>query len=193
MIYRFDDLIESRDFEHDQKFVKAEHWKEACSEADEDLKSVNYLKERVKDLEQKLSDSESDWLKMREIAEETQRKLEEGERRNSSLIEEAKKELSTKDKRIAYLESECSRLFEPTKKFWNDENEKKLAESQATLREAIEVIKTLLEIHGEAEVNEPWELARSRDFLAKIKGKKDEPCNHQWQYFASGHAQGLIS
>src|SRR5574343_1878154 len=107
MIYRLDDLIESHDFEHDQKFVKAEHWKEACSEADENLKSANYLKERVKQLEQKLSDSEADWLKMREIAEETQRKLD----------------------------------------------------------EAVEVIKTLLEIHGEAEVNEPWELASARDFL----------------------------
>jgi hypothetical protein len=32
MIYRLDDLIESRDFEHDQKFVKAEYWESCCEE-----------------------------------------------------------------------------------------------------------------------------------------------------------------
>ena len=56
MIYRLNDLIESNEFEHDQKFVKAEHWKEACSDADENLKSANYLNDRVEELEQKLSD-----------------------------------------------------------------------------------------------------------------------------------------
>ena len=48
MIYRLDDLCESRDFEHDQKFVKAEHWKEACDE-------VNDLIKTKKELEQNLA------------------------------------------------------------------------------------------------------------------------------------------
>lgn len=34
-----------------------------------------YTEDSYKELEQKLSDSEADWIKMREIAEETQRKL----------------------------------------------------------------------------------------------------------------------
>jgi len=36
-----------------------------------------YTEDSYKELEQKLSDSEADWLKMRDIAEETQRKLDE--------------------------------------------------------------------------------------------------------------------
>lgn len=43
MIYRYDDLCESQEFEHDQKFVKAEHWKEACDEVDDLIKTKNYL------------------------------------------------------------------------------------------------------------------------------------------------------
>lgn len=87
-------------------------WKKAYEEEAKDhVKTAINLQELITELEQKLSDSEADWLKMREIAEETQRKLD----------------------------------------------------------EAVEVIKTLLEIHGEAEVNEPWELARARDFLVKIE------------------------
>ena len=41
--------------------LKQDDWIEACGEID--------------DLKQKLSDSEADWIKMRDIAEETQRKL----------------------------------------------------------------------------------------------------------------------
>ncbi len=43
------------------------------------------------------------------------------------LFREAKKELEIKDKRIAFLESEVTRVFEPTRKFWNEELETKLA------------------------------------------------------------------
>jgi hypothetical protein len=38
-----------------------------------------------------------------------------------------KKDMAMKDKEIAYLKAECERLYEPTKKFWNEELEAKLA------------------------------------------------------------------
>jgi len=47
-----------------------------------------------------------------------------------NLIKEAKKELSEKDKTIAHLSSECTRLFDPTRKFWNDEKDKAIAEAR---------------------------------------------------------------
>lgn len=37
----------------------------------------DFYSRKTTDLEQKLADSEADWIKMRDIAEETQRKLEE--------------------------------------------------------------------------------------------------------------------
>lgn len=37
------------------------------------------------------------------------------------LINEARKELKRKDERIAFLESECTRLFDPVREFWNME------------------------------------------------------------------------
>jgi predicted nuclease with TOPRIM domain len=47
MIYRLDDLCESHDFEHDQKFVKAEHWKEACDEVNDLIKTKKELEEKL--------------------------------------------------------------------------------------------------------------------------------------------------
>lgn len=43
------------------------------------------------------------------------------------LVKEAKQELAVKDRRIAHLETECTRLFDPVKKFWNEnlDNENK--------------------------------------------------------------------
>lgn len=57
------------------------------------------------------------------------------------LFKSAKSELAIKDKRIAFLETECTRLYEPTRKFWNDDLEKKLSEKEAALSEAINIMK----------------------------------------------------
>jgi predicted RNase H-like nuclease (RuvC/YqgF family) len=62
MIYRLDDLCESHDFEHDQKFVKAEHWKEACDE-------VNDLIKTKKELEQKLAEKHKEIEMLRKALE----------------------------------------------------------------------------------------------------------------------------
>lgn len=41
------------------------------------IKGFDEVGKKIKKLEQKLADSEADWIKMRDIAEETQRKLDE--------------------------------------------------------------------------------------------------------------------
>ena len=55
------------------------------------------------------------------------------------LIKEAKKELSEKDKTIAHLSSECTRLFEPTRKFWNGEKDKAIAEARELINVALKI------------------------------------------------------
>ena len=54
MIYRLDDLCESQDFEHDQKFVKAEHWKEACDELEDKVKTVTFKDQEITKLKKSL-------------------------------------------------------------------------------------------------------------------------------------------
>jgi hypothetical protein len=57
MIYRLDDLCESHDFEHDQKFVKAEHWKEACDEVNDLIKTKNNYEQELTKLRACLKDA----------------------------------------------------------------------------------------------------------------------------------------
>lgn len=61
---------------------------------------------------------------------EQRQRLAEAEKVNQKLLKDGKDELATKDKRIAHLESECTRLYDPTKKFWNEDLEKRLAEAE---------------------------------------------------------------
>ena len=129
------------------------------------LHDLIILQNKCEELEQKLADSEADWLKMRDIAQETQRKLDESERVNAL---QKKVILDLKELPVA---------------LHNIELEKQIAESQATLRDAVEVIR----FYGKSE---HWKLNRNnhaplfskceddlgekaRDFLAKIEGKKD--------------------
>ena len=49
------------------------------------------------------------------------------------LFREAKREIEIRDKRIKELQDECTRLFEPTREFWNKER-------ASVLIEALEVI-----------------------------------------------------
>lgn len=42
------------------------------------------------------------------------------------LFREAKREIEIRDKRIIELQNECTRLFEPTRAFWNEENHKRI-------------------------------------------------------------------
>lgn len=107
----------------------------------------NEVKITIKDLEQKLYDSEADWIKMRDIADETQRKLDEG------------------DNEIANYRYTIKKLIEG-----NEFKCNQLAESQATLREAIEVISKIAH-----DRTPPWDKLDAQclclNFLAKIEGK----------------------
>jgi hypothetical protein len=42
------------------------------------------------------------------------------------LFREAKRELEIRDKRIKELQDECTRLFEPTRTFWNMESQNRI-------------------------------------------------------------------
>lgn len=54
MIYRWDDLYESQEFEHDQKFVKAEQWKEACDELGDKVKTITFKDQEITKLKKAL-------------------------------------------------------------------------------------------------------------------------------------------
>jgi hypothetical protein len=45
------------------------------------------------------------------------------------LFREAKREIEIRDKRIKELQDECTRLFYPTREFWNQERVKPLIEA----------------------------------------------------------------
>lgn len=56
------------------------------------------------------------------------------------LIKRGKEELAAKDKRIAFLESECTRLFDPTRELWNQERQSELQSTKEALRIATEAL-----------------------------------------------------
>jgi hypothetical protein len=56
---------------------------------------------------------------------------------NAKLFEDAKRELAYKDKKIAYLEAECERVYHPIREFWNQEKD----EEMKRLKEEIDRLK----------------------------------------------------
>ncbi len=67
---------------------------------------------------------------------------------NARLLKDGKEELSRKDKRIAFLEAECTRLYDPTRKFWNES-----LETQIDAKDAIiEKLKEALEYYADTEI-----------------------------------------
>lgn len=106
----------------------------------EESEDATYVNGRKFYSEKAVKDFEEDWIKMRDIAEETQRKLDQA--------------------------------IEVIRFYGKSEHWKLNRNNHAPLFSKCE------DDLGE----------KARDFLAKIEGKNDEPCNHQWQYFASGHA-----
>jgi len=51
------------------------------------------------------------------------------------LMKECKQELAYKDARIAHLEKEVTRVFEPTRQFWNDQLSEKIVELEKQIVE----------------------------------------------------------
>lgn len=52
-----------------------------------------------------------------------------------------KKDMDRKDKEVSYLKNECSRLYEPTKQFWNNDYEEKITKLEAENKELKEMFK----------------------------------------------------
>lgn len=80
-----------------------------------------------------------------------------------ALVEECKKELKFKDNRIHALEKEVSRVFEPTKQFWNQEMDKLLDDA----------LRALAEIEDLPPLRERERKDISRLAIATIKMKRD--------------------
>ncbi len=80
-----------------------------------------------------------------------------------ALIEECKKELKFKDNRIHALEKEVSRVFDPTKQFWNQEMDKLLDHA----------LKALEEIEDLPPLREKERREISRLAISVIKMKRD--------------------
>lgn len=59
---------------------------------------------------------------------------------NAKLFEEAKRELAYKDKKIAYLEAECERVYHPIREFWNQEKDEEMKRTRTQLEEANQII-----------------------------------------------------
>ena len=79
---------------------------------------------------------------------------------NAKLFEEAKRELAYKDKKIAYLEAECERVYHPIREFWNqekDEEMKKLREEVERFRQA------LYDISQSTYEANPWTIVPSKE------------------------------
>jgi chromosome segregation ATPase len=74
----------------------------------------------------------------------------------SRMKTEYKEDMVKKDKHIAFLESECKRLHEPTREFWNNERLEEVKELKRLLQEALKHVK------------DPWPAARS-EWLDKNK------------------------
>lgn len=53
------------------------------------------------------------------------------------LFREAKRELQIRDTRIAELQKECTRLFEPTREFWNSDTRSDLKTANSIILEII--------------------------------------------------------
>jgi hypothetical protein len=91
------------------------------------------------------------------------------------LVKEAKRELKLKDKRIAHLESEVSRLFEPTRAFWNSKQEEIIAKQKEEIEELRELALNLRGIVSElidvAEVHADYTFEKINscdDIMAKL-------------------------
>lgn len=105
-------------------------WLEACRYKEQELKDLIGYKEEFEK-----------YLKAYHVQIDTtmklQTRIESLVAENAKLFEEAKRELAYKDKKIAYLEAECERVYHPIREFWNQEKD----EEMKRLKEEIDRLK----------------------------------------------------
>lgn len=103
---------------------------------------------------------------------------EEASRDRADLIARCKDELAAKDRRIAFLEKEATRLFEPTKEFWNQEN---LKEARADRAELVACVLAFFNAadsavdHAELDRMLIGVQDKHADLITKLKAEKDTP------------------
>jgi len=119
---------------------KGEHSVKALEKLCEDFKEALYQKQiKLQETEEKLRKADAIWNAQAAKIENLEKKIEilqddhgnmyqttrTMEKHHTTerehLISECRQELARKDERIAYLEKEVSRVFDPTKKFWSDQ------------------------------------------------------------------------
>ena len=94
------------------------------------------------------------------------------------LFREAKREIEIRDKRIKELQDECTRLFEPTREFWNGTTLKNMNEKYEKEREKSKMlVEALEEIEKSKYEFNPWTTVPTRESktaseaLAKYRGE----------------------
>ena len=99
--------------------------------------------ERIIELEAKRIDSESELKKGSKLVMTLQSRVESLIAENAKLFEEAKRELAYKDKKIAYLEAECERVYHPIREFWNQEKDEEHKKTKNELNLTKQIIKAI--------------------------------------------------
>jgi uncharacterized protein YukE len=94
------------------------------------------------------------------------------------LFREAKREIEIRDKRIKELQDECTRLFEPTREFWNgttlknmNEKYEKEREKSKMLVEALEKISKIRRKDGNDNEYEGQEFWVAQEALKLYRGE----------------------
>jgi hypothetical protein len=82
------------------------------------------------------------------------------------LFREAKKELEIKDKRIAHLEAEVTRVFEPTREFWNNQRKQEITILKTAVLELSEALESIaFPDEPEASTYKYWDAIVSKNAL----------------------------
>jgi len=78
--------------------------------------------------------------------------IEELKKKVERLLYDGKTELAAKDKRIAFLESETTRLYDPVRKFWNEDKTDEINQLRATVKavsESLEFYESYCDVDSE--------------------------------------------
>jgi uncharacterized protein YukE len=89
------------------------------------------------------------------------------------LFREAKREIEIRDKRIKELQDECTRLFEPTREFWNGTALEKMNDKLEQERDRSEVLVEALEKLSlyVSHNGDTWVKERATEALKKYRGE----------------------
>jgi hypothetical protein len=96
------------------------------------------------------------------------------------LFREAKKELEIKDRRISFLESEVTRVFEPTKDFWNKNKDQTIQQLEDALRDILGVASVMFDaLNDRQNMDEAQEeyidvINKHEELLSKINNQLND-------------------